>query len=108
MNLKEILEVFISFRLDVVVKRTKFDLAKAEARAHILEGLKIALKNIDKIVETIKKSKDPVSAKEALMEGFGLSEKQSQAILDMRLQRLTGLETDKIMSEYKDIIQHIS
>jgi len=108
MNLKEILEVFITFRLDVVVKRTKFDLAKAEARAHILEGLKIALKNIDKIVETIKKSKDPISAKEALMEGFGLSEKQSQAILDMRLQRLTGLETDKIISEYKDIIQHIS
>ena len=108
MNLKEILEVFIAFRLDVVVKRTKFDLAKAEARAHILEGLKIALKNIDKIVETIKKSKDPISAKEALMEGFGLSEKQSQAILDMRLQRLTGLETDKIISEYKDIIQHIS
>ena len=108
MNLKEILEVFISFRLDIVVKRTKFDLAKAEARAHILEGLKIALKNIDKIVETIKKSKDPVSAKEALMTGFGLSEKQSQAILDMRLQRLTGLETDKIISEYKDIIQHIS
>ena len=108
MNLKEILEVFIAFRLDVVVKRTKFDLAKAEARAHILEGLKIALKNIDKIVETIKKSKDPVSAKEALMKGFGLSEKQSQAILDMRLQRLTGLETDKIISEYKDIIQHIS
>ncbi len=108
MSLKEILEVFVSFRLDVVVKRTKFDLAKAEARAHILEGLKIALKNIDKIVETIKKSKDPASAKEALMKGFGLSEKQSQAILDMRLQRLTGLETDKIISEYKDIIQHIS
>jgi DNA gyrase subunit A len=108
MNLKEILEVFISFRLDIVVKRTKFDLAKAEARAHILEGLKIALKNIDKIVETIKKSKDPVSAKEALVADFGLSEKQSQAILDMRLQRLTGLETDKIISEYKDIIQHIS
>ena len=108
MSLKEILEVFIGFRLDIVVKRTKFDLAKAEARAHILEGLKIALKNIDKIVETIKKSKDPVSAKEALMDGFGLSEKQSQAILDMRLQRLTGLETDKIISEYKDIIKHIS
>ena len=108
MSLKEILEVFVSFRLDVVVNRTKFDLAKAEARAHILEGLKIALKNIDKIVETIKKSKDPTSAKESLMKGFGLSEKQSQAILDMRLQRLTGLETDKIISEYKDIIQHIS
>jgi len=108
MNLKEILEVFISFRLDVVVKRTEFDLLKAEERAHILEGLKIALNNIDKIVETIKKSKDPTSAKESLMSGFGLSEKQSQAILDMRLQRLTGLETDKIISEYKDIIQHIA
>jgi Type IIA topoisomerase (DNA gyrase/topo II, topoisomerase IV), A subunit len=108
MSLKELLEVFISFRLDVVVKRTEFDLKKAEARAHILEGLKIALRNIDKIVETIKKSKDPITARQSLMEGFGLSEIQSQAILDMRLQRLTGLETDKIISEYKDIIQHIA
>ena len=91
MSLKELLEVFISFRLDVVVKRTEFDLKKAEARAHILEGLKIALKNIDKIVETIKKSKDPQTARQSLMDGFGLSEIQAQAILDMRLQRLTGL-----------------
>ena len=108
MSLKELLDVFVTFRQDVVVRRTEFDLKKAEARAHILEGLKIALKNIDKIVETIKKSKDPNSARESLMSGFGLSEKQAQAILDMRLQRLTGLETDKIMSEYKDIIQLIS
>ena len=108
MSLKELLEVFISFRLDVVVKRTEFDLKKAEARAHILEGLKIALKNIDKIVETIKKSKDPLTARQSLMGGFGLSEIQAQAILDMRLQRLTGLETDKIISEYKDIIQLIA
>ncbi len=108
MSLKELLEVFISFRLDVVVKRTEFDLKKAEARAHILEGLKIALKNIDKIVETIKKSKDPQTARQSLMNGFGLSEIQAQAILDMRLQRLTGLETDKIISEYKDVIQHIA
>ena len=108
MSLKELLEVFISFRLDVVVKRTEFDLKKAEARAHILEGLKIALKNIDKIVETIKKSKDPQTARQSLMDGFGLSEIQAQAILDMRLQRLTGLETDKIISEYKDVIQHIA
>ncbi len=108
MSLKELLEVFISFRLDVVVKRTEFDLKKAEARAHILEGLKIALKNIDKIVETIKKSKDPLTARQSLMDGFGLSEIQAQAILDMRLQRLTGLETDKIISEYKDIIQYIA
>ena len=108
MSLKELLEVFISFRLGVVVKRTEFDLKKAEARAHILEGLKIALKNIDKIVETIKKSKDPLAARQSLVEGFGLTEIQSQAILDMRLQRLTGLETDKIISEYKDIIQHIA
>ena len=108
MSLKELLEVFISFRLDVVVKRTEFDLKKAEARAHILEGLKIALKNIDKIVETIKKSKDPQTARQSLMDGFGLSEIQAQAILDMRLQRLTGLETDKIISEYKDVIQYIA
>jgi DNA gyrase subunit A len=108
MSLKELLDVFISFRLDVVVKRTEFDLKKAEARAHILEGLKIALKNIDRIVETIKKSKDPITARQSLMEGFSLSEIQAQAILDMRLQRLTGLETDKIISEYKDTIQHIA
>ena len=106
MSLKELLEVFLVFRQDIVVKRTEFDLRKAEARAHILEGLKIALDNIDKILETIKKSKDPEAAKEGLINGFSLSEKQAQAILDMKLQRLTGLETEKILAEYKEIIKY--
>jgi len=108
MSLKELLEVFLVFRQDIVVKRTEFDLRKAEARAHILEGLKIALDNIDKILETIKKSKDPEAAKEGLISGFSLSEKQAQAILDMKLQRLTGLETEKILAEYKEIIKYMA
>ena len=108
MSLKELLDVFLVFRQDVVVKRTEFDLRKAEARAHILEGLKIALDNIDKVLETIKKSKDPETARVGLIGGFGLSEKQAQAILDMKLQKLTGLETEKILAEYKDIIKYMA
>ena len=108
MSLKELLDVFLVFRQDIVVKRTEFDLRKAEARAHILEGLKIALDSIDKILETIKKSKDPETARNGLMNGFGLSEKQAQAILDMKLQKLTGLETEKILLEYKEIIQYMA
>ncbi len=108
MSLKELLDVFLIFRQDIVVKRTEFDLRKAEARAHILEGLKIALDNIDKVLETIKKSKDPETAKAGLINGFGLSEKQAQAILDMKLQKLTGLETEKILAEYKDIIKYMA
>lgn len=108
MPLKELLDVFLVFRQDIVVKRTEFDLRKAEARAHILEGLKIALDNIDKVLETIKKSKDPETAKAGLINGFGLSEKQAQAILDMKLQKLTGLETEKILAEYKDIIKYMA
>ena len=108
MSLKELLDVFLVFRQDIVVKRTEFDLRKAEARAHILEGLKIALDNIDKILETIKKSKDPETARNDLISGFGLSEKQAQAILDMKLQKLTGLETEKILLEYKEIIQYMA
>ena len=96
MKLKGFLNQFLSFRQEIVIKRTEFDLRKAEDRAHILEGLKIALKDIDKIIETIKKSPDPVTAKEGLIKKFKLSEKQSQAILDMRLQRLTGLELSLI------------
>mgnify|MGYP001329359983 FL=1 len=107
MSLKEILNHFINFRHNVVVKRTKFELKQAEARAHILEGIKIALDNIDEIIELIKTSKDPAAAKEGLMNSFDLSEKQAQAILDMRLQRLTGLETDKVIEEYKEIIKVI-
>jgi DNA gyrase subunit A len=107
MNLKEVLEHFIQHRKDVIVKRTKFDLAKAEERAHILEGLKIAIKNLDEVVRLIKKSKDPETAKEALMKKFDLSERQALAILAMRLQQLTSLETEKLENEYKDLIKLI-
>jgi DNA gyrase subunit A len=108
MSLKELLDVFLTFRQDIVVKRTEFDLRKAEARAHILEGLKIALDNIDSVLETIKTSKDPESARLGLISGYGLSEKQAQAILDMKLQKLTGLETEKILAEYKEIIKYMA
>jgi len=108
MPLKTILNHFIEFRHEVVVKRTQFELKEAESRAHILEGLKIALDNIDDVIKIIRGSKDPAQAKEGLMNGFNLSELQSQAILDMRLQKLTGLEVDKVVAEYKELIQIIS
>ena len=108
MSLKTVLNHFIDFRHEVVVKRTEFELKEAEARAHILEGLKIALDNIDEVIKIIRGSKDPAQAKEGLMNGFNLSEIQSQAILDMRLQKLTGLEVDKVVAEYKELIQIIS
>ena len=108
MPLKTILTHFVNFRHEVVVRRTEFDLKQAEARAHILEGLKTALDNIDKIIEIIKGSKDPAQAKEGLMDGFSLSETQSQAILEMRLQKLTGLEVEKVVEEYKERIKYIS
>ena len=108
MPLKTVLNHFIEFRHEVVVKRTEFELKEAEARAHILEGLKIALDNIDDIIKIIRGSKDPAQAKEGLINGFNLSELQSQAILDMRLQKLTGLEVDKVVAEYKELIQIIS
>ena len=105
--LKKILEQFLEFRYECVRKRTEFELRKAEERAHILEGLKIALDNIDEIVQIIKKSKDTPSAKEKLMARFKLSDVQSQAILDMRLARLTGLEREKIEAEYRNLIAEI-
>ena len=108
MPIKTILNHFIDFRHEIIVKRTQFELKEAEARAHILEGLKIALDNIDAIIKIIRNSKDPAQAKEGLMNGYSLSEIQSQAILDMRLQRLTGLEVEKVVAEYKEIIQLIS
>jgi DNA gyrase subunit A len=107
LNLKEILQHFIDHRHDVVVRRTKFELDEAEKRAHILEGLKIALDNIDEIIELIKKSRDPETARINLMKRFKLSEIQAKAILDMRLQRLTGLERKKIEEEYKEILKLI-
>ncbi len=108
MPLKEILNHFIDFRHEVVVRRTQFELKEAEARAHILEGLKTALDNIDEVIKVIRGSKNPTQAKEGLMNSFSLSEIQSQAILEMRLQRLTGLEVEKVVAEYKELIKIIS
>ena len=108
MPLKTILNHFVNFRHEIVVRRTEFDLKEAEARAHILEGLKIALDNIDEIIKIIRGSKDPTQAKEGLMNGFNLSEIQSQAILDMRLQKLTGLEVEKVVAEYREVIKVIA
>lgn len=107
LNLKEALEVFLKHRNEVVVRRTQFDLTAAERRAHILEGYIIALDNIDAVIATIRKSKDTETAKINLMSGFGLSDIQAKAILDMRLQRLTGLERDKIQAEYREVIMII-
>ena len=108
LNLKEILEHFVLHRKTVVYRRTVYELRKAEERAHILEGLKIAIQNLDEVVELIKKSANPNEARSALMERFGLSERQAQAILEMRLQRLTGLERDKIISEYEELSRKIA
>ena len=108
MPLKEILNHFIDFRHEVVVRRTTFELKEAEARAHLLEGLKIALDNIDEVIKIIRGSKNPTQAKEGLMNSFNLSEIQAQAILDMRLQKLTGLEVEKVVSEYKEVIKIIA
>ncbi|MFH1840367.1 MAG: DNA gyrase subunit A [Nanoarchaeota archaeon] len=107
LSLKEILHQFILHRQRIVTRRTKFDLEKAEERAHILIGLKVALNNIDAVVKTIKSSKDVVVAKQLLMQRFKLSDKQSVAILEMRLQKLTSLETTKIMKEYEELIKLI-
>ncbi|OGU67879.1 MAG: DNA gyrase subunit A [Ignavibacteria bacterium RBG_16_36_9] len=107
LNLKEMLEHFLNHRMDVLIRRTKFELDAAEKRAHILEGYIIALDNIDAVIQTIKKSKDVETAKQNLMKKFKLSEIQAKAILDMRLQRLTGLERQKIEDEYKETIKLI-
>lgn len=107
LNLQQMMQHFLDHRMDVLIKRTKFDLDAAERRAHILEGYIIALDNIDAVIETIKKSKDVETAKVNLMKKFKLSEIQAKAILDMRLQRLTGLERKKIEDEYKEIIKLI-
>ncbi len=108
LNLRQIIDHFVAHRLDVVTRRTIFDLNKAKDRAHILEGLRIALDHIDEIVELIKSSASPDEASAKLMERFSLSERQTQAILDMRLQRLTGLERDKIEQEYRELQQTIA
>lgn len=107
LNLKEIISAYVEHRLTVIIRRTKFDLDAAEKRAHILEGYMIALDNIDEVIKVIKKSKDVPVAQASLMKRFKLSEIQAKAILDMRLQRLTGLERKKIEEEYKEILKTI-
>ena len=104
LNLKEVLGYYLDHRLEVIVRRTQFELNKAEARAHILEGLLIALDHIDEVIATIRSSQTDEIARNALMQKFGLSEKQAVAILDMRLRRLTGLEREKIEDEYKELL----
>ncbi len=108
LNIKQILQHFLVHRKTVVYRRTAFELRKAEERAHILEGLKIAITNLDEVVELIRGSANPAEAKEGLIQRFELSEIQAQTILDMRLQRLTGLERDKIVSDYNEIIEKIN
>lgn len=107
LSLKEILLHFIQHRREVIIRRTRFDLRKAEERAHILEGLKIALENLDAVVALIRRAASPAEAKTGLMETFTLTAIQAQAILDMRLQRLTGLEREKIVEEYHNILKDI-
>ena len=108
LSLKEMLHFFIQHRQEVVLRRSRFELNKAEARAHILEGLKKAIDHIDAIIATIRASKTPKEAKDRLMEKFALSDEQAQAILEMRLQRLTNLETRKIVEEYEETIKLIN
>ncbi len=107
LTLKSALSYFLDHRREVVVRRTRYDLAKAEARAHILEGLRIALDNIDEVVRLIRASKTPPEARERLMGRFSFSEIQAQAILDMRLQRLTNLEHEKLLEEYRELLKTI-
>ena len=107
LSLKEMLSLFISHRNTVVVRRTRYELKKAEERAHILEGLKIALDHLDQIIALIRRSESPELARQGLMQQFGLSQPQAQAILEMRLQRLTQLERQKLVTEYQEVIKRI-
>src|SRR5699024_7513270 len=108
LSLKQIIVDYIEHQKDVIVRRTKFDKAKAEKRAHILEGLLIALDHLDEVISIIRNSETDDLAQKELMERFQLSERQSQAILDMRLRRLTGLEREKIQDEYDDLLALIA
>jgi DNA gyrase subunit A len=108
LNLKEALKAFLEHRKEVVTRRTAYDLRKAEERLHILDGYRIALDHLDAVIALIRNSQDPKVAKEGLITNFGLSEIQAQAILDLRLQRLTGLERDKILQEHKDTLELIA
>jgi DNA gyrase subunit A len=108
LNLREILQYFVLHRKEIVIRRTRYDLKKAEDQAHILEGLKIALDNLDEVVSLIRASKSPAEAKAQLVNKFSLTEIQAQAILEMRLQRLTGLEREKIQQDYKNTLKNIA
>ncbi len=108
LNLKELLQHFILHRKEIIVRRTRYDLNKAEEKAHILEGLKTALDHLDEVVALIRKAKTPKDAKEALMERFAFTVIQAQAILEMRLQRLTGLEQEKILEDYRKTLKDIA
>lgn len=107
LNLKDMIREFVEFRHEVVVRRTKYELRKAQERAHILEGLIIAIDNLDAVIELIRKSKTPEEARTGLMDQYDLSELQARAILDLRLQKLTGLELDKIKEEHAELMKHI-
>lgn len=108
LNLKQVLSYYLDHQKEIIIRRARFDLAKAEARAHIVEGLRIALDQIDAVISTIRESKTTEIAREQLMARFGLSEKQAQAILEMRLRALTGLEREKLEEEYRELIKTIA
>lgn len=108
LNLRDMLHYYIQHQVDVITRRTEYDLKKAEARAHILEGLRVALDNLDEVISLIRSSRTTEIAREGLMSRFGLSSDQAQAILDMRLQRLTGLEREKIEQEYQELMVKIA
>ena len=107
MKIKEVLNEFLLFRREIIIKRSQFELEEAEARAHILEGLKIALENIEEVIDLIKGSKNPEEAKEKLIQKFKFTKRQTKAILDMRLQKLTSLETDKLIEEHNELLKLI-
>src|SRR5437763_3603939 len=107
MNLLELVATFVEFRREIVRRRTEFDLKKAEARYHILEGLRIALDHLDEVIKLIRAAKAVPEARDGLMSTFGLSQIQSQAILDMQLKRLTGLERQKILDEIAELLKTI-
>ena len=108
LNLKQMLRYYLDHQKEIIIRRTQFDLNKAEDRAHIVEGLRIALDNIDEVINIIRSSKEESIARQRLMDSFKLSEKQAQAILDMRLRRLTGLEREKLDEEYESLIKEIN
>ncbi|HSR38171.1 MAG TPA: DNA gyrase subunit A, partial [Phnomibacter sp.] len=107
LNLKDLISEFVIFRHEVVVRRTRFELKKAEERAHILEGFLIALDHLDEVIQLIRNSATPEIAREGLMTNFGMTEIQARAVLDLRLQRLTGMERDKIREEHAEIMKQI-